>query len=114
MAPHVFCSSFYWGDISFIDLEKLFFKAYVVAGGLTDGFYSPISSVLTLLPGAPAWTPLASLPRQLRYAPASIVGGKIRLTGGVDAAFSIRSEVIIEKCSMKTIKIHCFSILTDS
>jgi len=53
--------------------------ALVVAGGLNPGY---TASVLTLLPGAEAWTPLASLPRPLAYAPASIVGGRLRLTGG--------------------------------
>ena len=69
-------------------------QAFVVAGGYThtDG-YNYLSSVLTLLPGAPAWTPLASLPRALGYARASIVGGKIRVTGGYERGAS-RSEVM--------------------
>ena len=67
------------------------FQAFVVAGnwGGSGG-----SSVLTLLPGAQAWTPLASLPRSLYLARASVVGGKMRLTGGLDGS-SRRSEVII-------------------
>merc|ERR1711971_1495553 len=52
---------------------------FVVAGGYTSGY---TSSVLTLLPGVEAWTPLASLPQPLVGAPASIVGGKLRVTGG--------------------------------
>ena len=40
------------------------------------------SSVLTLLPGAPVWTPLAPLPHYLRLAKASIVGGRLRVAGG--------------------------------
>ena len=68
-------------------------QAFVVAGGLTDGS-NRLSSVLTLLPGAPAWTPLASLPRGLSSARASIVGGKIRVTGGYDVG-AFRSEVMI-------------------
>ena len=68
-------------------------QAFVVAGGYDDGD-NRLSSVLTLLPGAPAWTPLASLPRAMAWARASIVGGKIRVTGGYDGAR--RSEVMIE------------------
>jgi len=67
-------------------------KAFIVAGGLGDG-YKRLSSVLTLLPGAQAWTPIASLPRSFYLARASIVGGKMRLTGG-DNGPSIRSEVL--------------------
>jgi len=72
--------------------------AFIVAGGV-DGStwvtgYNIISSVLTLLPGATAWTPLASLPRLLHGARASIVGGRIRLTGGRDGEGSFRSEVL--------------------
>jgi len=51
----------------------------VVAGGVTSGY---TSSVLALLPGAEDWTPLASLPRQLAYTQASIVGGRLRVNGG--------------------------------
>merc|ERR1711962_1487183 len=54
-------------------------KAFIVAAGQRGSYFS---SVLTLLPGAQAWTPLASLPRILFDARASIVGGKMRLTGG--------------------------------
>ena len=63
----------------------------MVAGGI-DGFDTYLSSVLTLLPGAEAWTPLASLPRTLFGAQASIVGGRLRVTGGWDGG-SFRSEV---------------------
>ena len=56
-------------------------QAFVVAGG-SDGS-KLLSSVLTLLPGAEAWTPLPSLPRALWGARASIVGGRLRVTGGV-------------------------------
>ena len=68
-------------------------QAFVVAGGSDDGF-NYFSSVLTLLPGAPAWSPLASLPTTLFSAGASIVGGKIRVTGGYDGG-ARRSEVMI-------------------
>jgi len=55
-----------------------------------------VTSVITLLPGAQAWTPLASLPRSLGFAPASIVGGKMRVTGGWDGVRDspLRSEVL--------------------
>ena len=68
------------------------FQAFIVAGG-NDGS-ERLSSVLTLLPGAQAWTPLASLPRPLIGAGVSIVGGKMRLSGGNDGS-SFRSEVSI-------------------
>ena len=70
-------------------------QAYLVAGGFDGSNY--LSSVLTLLPGATDWTPLASLPRPLYDARASIVGGRLRVNGGVDDGFSFRSEVMIEK-----------------
>ena len=66
---------------------------FVVAGGWTSGL---TSSVLTFLPGAEEWTDLASLPRPLRGAQASIVGGRLRVTGGIDEydGYSFRSEVM--------------------
>ena len=65
----------------------------MVAGGYSeDGFKNELSSVLTLLPGAEEWTPLASLTRALIYARASIVGGRLRVTGGYSGG-SYRSEV---------------------
>ena len=72
-------------------------QAFIVAGGASDD--SMVTSVITLLPGAQAWTPLASLPRALFDVEASIVGGKIRLTGGSvgDYNFYYRSEVIFGK-----------------
>ena len=48
----------------------------MVAGGEDS------TSVLTLLPDATAWTTLSSLPTALGSAGASIVGGRIRVTGG--------------------------------
>ena len=65
----------------------------MVAGGLGVG-NSHLTSVLTLLPGATAWTPLASLPKAFYGAQASIVGGKMRVTGGRDDEDSSRSEVM--------------------
>ena len=70
-----------------------FVQAFVVAGGYTSDYSS---SVVTLLHGATTWTPLASLPRALWSARASIVGGRIRINGGWDGG-SQRSEVMIEK-----------------
>ena len=71
-----------------------FVQAFIVAGGKTSGY---TLSVVTLLPGATAWTPLASLPRGLYLARASIVGGMIRINGGADGEYSYRFEVMIEK-----------------
>ena len=70
------------------------FQAFIVAGGYNGSNY--LSSVLTFIPGATAWTQLASLPRPLRYAQASIVGGRLRVNGGY-AGGSYRSEVMIDK-----------------
>ena len=53
-----------------------------------------MSSVITLLPGALAWTSLASLPRDMSHFHASIVGGKIRVVAGYDGR-SLFSEVSI-------------------
>ena len=69
-------------------------QAFLVAGGRSQSYFS---SVLTLLPEATAWTPLASLPSALNEAKASIVGGRIRVNGGRDDGASFRSEVMIEK-----------------
>ena len=70
-----------------------FVQAFVVAGGYTSDF---TSSVVTLLHGATTWTSLASLPRPLRGARASIVGGRMRVNGGRDGG-GYRSEVMVEK-----------------
>ena len=51
-------------------------QAFVVIGGRAGSF------VLTLLPGARAWTPLARLPRRISGLQASIVRGRLRVTGG--------------------------------
>ena len=65
-------------------------QAFIIAGGF--GLGDTLSTVVTLLPGASVWTSLASLLRPLRGARASIVAGKMRLTGGYDGS-SYRSEV---------------------
>ena len=62
----------------------------MVAGGYTSRL---TSSVLILLPRAEDWTDLVSLPRPLGSARASIVGGRLRVTGGRDDVDSYRSEV---------------------
>ena len=59
-------------------------QALVVAGGCCP----QRSSVLSLLPGATAWLPLASLPKRMFNAQASIVGGKLRVNGGFDGRTS--------------------------
>ena len=64
----------------------------IVAGGDESG--TTLASVEILLPGSKAWTFLASLPRALAAVHASIVGETLRLTGGVDDAYSPRSEVM--------------------
>ena len=80
---------------SYLDpsVDKTNLQALVVAAGKTDTIN--ISSVLTLLPGATAWTQLASLPRPLDGARASIVGGRLRLAAGY-SNYVLRSEVAIE------------------
>ena len=68
-----------------------------MAGGIGPGpGDTPLASVVTLLPGAEVWTPLASLPRGLAFVHASVVGETLRLTGGQDDANSPRAEVIHE------------------
>ena len=77
----------------------------MVAGGREGDDGSLTSSVLTLLPGATAWTPLASLPRAFGYAQASIVGGKMRVTGGWGGS-STRSEVVTKHYS-DAVRVPC-------
>ena len=85
------------GGSNLLFVQYFFVQDFLIAGGLNGP--NILSSVLTLFPGARAWTPIASLPRLLYYAQASIVGGRIRVIGG-QGGFgysSIRSEVMIEK-----------------
>ena len=70
-------------------------QPFIVAGGF--GLGDTLSSVVTLLRGGLEWKSRTSLPRSLRGARASIVAGKMRLTGGYDGS-SYRSEVSILKC----------------
>ena len=90
MGPCLCCFSFKWGETN----PTHTVQAFVVAGGLTykDSLSNRLSSVLTLLPESTAWTPLASLPRALTAPRASVVGGKIRVTGGWGESFT-SSEV---------------------
>ena len=70
-------------------------QALVVAGGHSGPLMygsNDISSVLTLLPGAAAWTPIASLPRGLSGLEGSILGGRLRVIAGQSEG-SFRSEV---------------------
>ena len=82
----------------------------MVAGGI-KGWPNIHSSVLTLLPGAAAWTSLESLPQPLYGAKASIVGGRIRLTGGFDGVLR-RSEVSYDSkrqlCAVPTLNQNYF------
>ena len=79
------------------------FQAFVVAGGGEEFFdsvsyswsWKHFSSVVTLLPGAKAWTTLSSLPTTLYAARASIIGGRMRIVGGTqDGGLSISSQVM--------------------
>ena len=108
--PCLLFTSNHWGETSPTHLLNLCtLQAFVVAGGhsgpLTYGS-NDLSSVLTLLPGATAWTPLASLPRAFGYAHASIVGGKMRVTGGYDGSSS-RSEVVTNHYS-DAVWVYCW------
>ena len=76
-------------------------QAFVVAGGYVNVYGPQLSSVLTLLPGAMIWTHLASLPRALDGARASIVGGRLRVTGGANGLISM-SEVSDVATDMST------------
>ena len=71
----------------------LWHQAFIIAEGSTS-LSDDTSSVLTLLSKASAWTSLAALPRPLFGTRASIVGGKMRLTGSLGGGY-YRSEVII-------------------
>ena len=94
-----------------LDQPLKHFQAFVVAGGRDDGF-NRLSSVVTLLPGATAWTPLASLPRGLWGARASIVtGGRLRVVGGSSSSY--RSEVIFASLTTNNdlLRGRCSSII---
>ena len=90
ICPCLRCSSKHWGETI---TSTHIVQAFVVAGGV--GPSGRLSSVLTLLQGAGNWTRLASLPRALDGARASVVGGKLRVTGGFDGV-PHRSEVMVK------------------
>ena len=92
-----------------------------MAGGEVDG--TSTSSVLTLLLGATAWVPLASLPRPFlpsaslptasysdfqNHAQALIVGGRIRVTEGVNVE-GARNEVMSSDLECKGISMSTVS-----
>ena len=68
-------------------------QALVVAGGRVGKSRSSSNTVLTLLAGTKAWTPLASLPTSLFGSRASLVGDNMRLVGGEDEQGGYRNEV---------------------
>ena len=72
--------------------KAAFVQAFIVAGGTGLGEY--LFSVWTLLPEASEWTSLASLPRPLDGVRASILGDKMRLSGGYNGSSHL-SEVSI-------------------
>ena len=84
------------------------FQAFVVAGGY-DGS-DRFSSVVTLLPRAAAWTPLASLPIPMRGARASLFRGKIRLTGGWTGSSFFSQVTITLSISKHVLPCRCLSI----
>ena len=80
-----------------LDQPLKHFQAFVVAGGRR------LSSVFTLLPGAPVWTNLTSLPRGLWDARAIIVaGGRLRVVGGEDDSYPSRSRSEVIFASLVT------------
>ena len=83
------------------------FQAFLVAGGIGDS--GLLSSVVTLLPGAEDWTPLASLPRPVSSARASVVRGRIRLTGGWTGS-SVSQVTITLSISKHVLPCRCLSI----
>ena len=60
---------------------RLHMQVFIVAGGSGDEG-DPYDDVLKLVAGSSSWTPLSNLPRPIWGAKASIVGGRLRLTGG--------------------------------
>ena len=69
-------------------------QAFVVAGGKSGSH--TVASVLALLLGATAWKSLASLPQALCGVRASVMGNRLRLTGGHNGD-SYQSKVHISK-----------------
>ena len=75
----------------------LLLHAFVVAGGMKyiGKYWTDLDSVETLLPGATAWTFLASLPYKTDNAVASIVGGRLLLTGGSKMATMASTSAVM-------------------
>ena len=83
---------------SALTLESTFLSGFTLASALLGTFWRALGppeptspchkqyTVETLLPGAAAWTFLASLPYKIMNAHASIVAGRLRLTGGHNLA----------------------------
>ena len=93
MVPCLRCSARIWGETNH-PIHIL--QAFVVAGGWNAWTQAGrLSSVLALLPGE-TWTPLASLPKALYTARASVVGGRLRVTGGRHGV-TYRSEVMVKR-----------------
>ena len=94
-----------WDQSKLVFWKPVHLQAFVVVGGEGSSW---LSSVVTLLPGATAWTRLASLPRAVSGARASIVGGRLRVNGGedYDQDYDSRSEVMIEKWWWCTLPIN--------
>ena len=65
----------------------------MVIGGRGGSSANLLSSALILSPGAEAWVPLPALPQALYSAKASLVGSRLRLTGGRDRNGTFRNEV---------------------
>ena len=71
-------------------------QAFVVAGGMFLGkYWTAIDSVETFLPGATAWTYLASLPYKTKNAVFSIIGDRLTLTGGWNMAIMAPTSEVI-------------------
>ena len=78
-------------------------QAFVVAGGMFIGrYWTAIDSVETFLPGATAWTYLASLPYKTKNAVFSIIGDRLTLTGGWNMAIMAPTSEVIY-CQYKII-----------
>ena len=73
---------------------RLHLQAYIVAVGVVSGSYSTSASIL-LPPYTSSWTAIASLPRELYRADASIVSGRIRVAGGREAGNTVYREEVM-------------------
>ena len=62
-------------------------------------------SVLTLLPEATVWNEIGSLPRKLYLPAASVVGGKMRLVGGITRTDDLKENHFRDEV-IKMSKLH--------